>query len=130
VSASSEQPSAERAIVLTGDLHARPAGAVAVAAARFESSVSVSAGGTTANARSVLSVLSLGATSGQHVVVAAAGPDAAEAVDALIAILGEATKMGGLFLRTTEVRPPLPLHPREGAAPSGGRPGIRGGPKP
>lgn len=99
--ASSEQPSveqhsAERAIVLTGDLHARPAGALAVAAGRFESAVSVSAGGGTADAKSVLGVMGLGATSGQHVVVAAAGPDAAEAVDALIAILGEATKVGGL----------------------------------
>lgn len=35
------------------------------------------------------------ATSGQHLTVSAAGPDAREAVDALIAILSEATKVGG-----------------------------------
>ena len=41
--------------------------------------------------------MGLGATSGQHVTVSAAGPDAQEAVAALIAILGEATKVGGLL---------------------------------
>ena len=35
------------------------------------------------------------ATSGQHVTVSAAGPDAREAVAALIAILSQATKVGG-----------------------------------
>jgi len=40
-------------------------------------------------------VMGLGATSGQHITVSAAGPDAREAVAALIAILGEATKVGG-----------------------------------
>ena len=88
--------SCERAIVLAGDLHARPAGALAVAAGRFASAVSVTAGGHTADAKSVLGVMGLGATSGQHVTVAAAGPDAREAVAALISILSEATKVGGL----------------------------------
>jgi len=40
-------------------------------------------------------VMGLGATSGQHVTVSAAGPDAPEAVATLIAILSEATKVGG-----------------------------------
>jgi phosphocarrier protein HPr len=85
----------EQEITLPGDLHARPAGALAVAAGRFSSAVSVTAGGQTANAKSVLGVMGLGATSGQPVRVAAAGPDAAEAVAALITILAEATKVGG-----------------------------------
>ena len=42
-------------------------------------------------------MMGLGATSGQHVTVSAAGPDAEEAVAALIAILTEATKVGGLL---------------------------------
>ena len=88
--------SCEQGITLAGDLHARPAGALAVAAGRFASAVSVTAGGQTADAKSVLGVMGLGATSGQHVTVSAAGPDAQEAVAALIAILGEATKVGGL----------------------------------
>lgn len=93
--ASSEQPRAQQAITLAGDLHARPAGALAVAAARFTSSVCVTARGKTANARSVLGVMGLGATSGQHITVAAVGEDSAEAVAALIAILSEVSKAGG-----------------------------------
>ncbi len=89
--------SCEQGITLAGDLHARPAGALAVAAGRFASAVSVTAGGQTADAKSVLGVMGLGATSGQHVTVSAAGPDAREAVAALITILGESTKVGGLF---------------------------------
>ena len=85
----------EQEITLSGDLHARPAGALAVAAGRFAAVIRVTAGGHTADAKSVLSVMGLGATSGQHVTVTAAGPGAAEAVAALIAILAEATKVGG-----------------------------------
>jgi len=62
-------PASSESITLSGDLHARPAGALAVAAGRFASAVSV--------------------TAGVH------GPDADEAVTALIAILGEATRVGG-----------------------------------
>jgi phosphotransferase system HPr (HPr) family protein len=89
----------EQAITLTGDLHARPAGALAVAAARFTSAVSVTAGARTVDAKSVLSVMGLGATSGQKVTVTAAGPDAREAVATLIAILAEATRVSGLRRR-------------------------------
>ena len=85
----------EQHTVLAGDLHARPAGTLAVAAGRFAAAVSVTAGSNTADAKSVLGVMGLGATSGQHVTVFAAGPDAREAVTALIAILSEATKVGG-----------------------------------
>ena len=85
----------EQGITLEGDLHARPAGALAVAAGRFAAVISVSAGDHTADAKSVLGVMGLGATSGQHLTVTASGPDAREAVAALIAILGEATRVGG-----------------------------------
>ena len=88
--------SCKQGITLAGDLHARPAGALAVAAGRFASAVSVTAGSQTADAKSVLGVMGLGAITGQHVTVSAAGPDAQEAVAALITILGEATKVGGL----------------------------------
>jgi len=89
--------SCEQVITLAGDLHARPAGALAVAAGRFAAVVSVTAGGHTADAKSVLGVMGLGATSGQHVTVSAAGPDAQEAVAALTTILSQATKVGGLL---------------------------------
>ncbi|HEX9065801.1 MAG TPA: HPr family phosphocarrier protein [Streptosporangiaceae bacterium] len=87
--------SSEAAITLTGDLHARPAGSLAVAAARFASAVQITVGSASADARSVLSVMGLGATSGQRVIVRATGPDAEEAVTALIGILAEATPVGG-----------------------------------
>jgi phosphocarrier protein HPr len=99
----------EETITLAGDLHARPAGALSVAAAKFASAVRLSvapaAGANEADARaadvkeadakSVLAVMQLGASSGQRVTVRATGPDAADAVAALIGILAEATKAGG-----------------------------------
>jgi phosphotransferase system HPr (HPr) family protein len=85
----------EQAITLDGDLHARPAGALAVAAAKFAADVSLTVGERTANAKSVLAVMGLGATSGQKVTATAAGPDAEQAVAAVIAILADATKVGG-----------------------------------
>ena len=84
----------EEAITLAGDLHARPAGALAVAAAQFSSAVSLTVGASSADAKSVLGVMGLGATCGQHVTVTAEGPDAHEAVAAIIAILAEATRVG------------------------------------
>ena len=88
-------PESSDSITLSGDLHARPAGAVAVAAGRFAAAVSVTAGTRTVDAKSVLGIMGLGATSGQQVTVSAEGPDAAEAVAALITILGDATRVGG-----------------------------------
>jgi phosphocarrier protein HPr len=88
-------PASSESIMLDGDLHARPAGALAVAAGKFAATVTVSVGAKTVDAKSVLGVMGLGATSGQQVTVSADGPDAAEAVAALIAIIGEATRVGG-----------------------------------
>ncbi len=84
----------EAAVTLAGDLHARPAGSLAIAAAKFESSILLSAGPNTADAKSVLSVMGIGATSGQVVTVRATGPDANEAVVAITEILAEATRVG------------------------------------
>lgn len=84
----------EQAITLTGDLHARPAGALAVAAAKFSSTVSLTVGTSQADAKSVLGVMGLGATSGQHLTVAAEGPDAEEAVATILTILTQATRVG------------------------------------
>ena len=87
--------SCEAAITLTEDLHARPAGSLAVMAAKFQSSVKLTVGTNTVDAKSVLAVMGLGATRGQQIMVRAAGSDAAEAVAALIGILAEATPVGG-----------------------------------
>jgi phosphotransferase system HPr (HPr) family protein len=81
-------------LTLAGDLHARPAGQIAVAAAKFSSAVSLAVGSRTADAKSVLAVMGLGATSGQVVAVSADGPDAQEAVAVIAEILATATRAG------------------------------------
>jgi phosphotransferase system HPr (HPr) family protein len=86
--------SSEATITLAGDLHARPAGALSVAAAKFEAAVEVIVGASQANAKSVLAVMQLGASSGQQVTIRATGPDAGAAVAAIIGILAGATKAG------------------------------------
>jgi phosphocarrier protein HPr len=86
--------SSEGVVTLTGDLHARPAGSLTLAAAGFSSAVQLTASGRTADAKSVLSVMGLGATSGQQVTVRATGPDAEDAVAAIIGILAQASPVG------------------------------------
>jgi phosphocarrier protein HPr len=86
--------SSEATITLAGDLHARPAGALSVAAAKFAAAVEVIVGTSQANAKSVLAVMQLGASSGQQVTIRATGPDAGDAVAAIIGILAGATKAG------------------------------------
>ena len=86
--------SSEATITLAGDLHARPAGALSVAASKFDSAVEVIVGANQANAKSVLAVMQLGASSGQQVTIRATGPDAREAVATIIGILAGATKAG------------------------------------
>ncbi len=87
--------SCEAAVTLAGDLHARPAGSLAMAAAKFASAVELAVGASKADARSVLAVMGLGATSGQLVIVRAAGPDARAAVTTMIDILADTTRVGG-----------------------------------
>jgi phosphotransferase system HPr (HPr) family protein len=95
----------EETVTLFGDLHARPAGALSVAAAKFAAAVRLAvqpaaegAGGAEgvreADAKSVLAVMQLGASSGQRVTVRAVGPDARDAVAAVIGVLADATKVG------------------------------------
>jgi phosphocarrier protein HPr len=82
--------SSETAVVLEAHLHARPAGQVVQAAARFQAEVEIEYEGRVANARGVLAVMALGATAGRTVTLRATGPDAAEAVDAVAAVLAGA----------------------------------------
>ncbi len=88
------QESCEAVITLTGDLHARPAASLAIAAAKFDSSITLIVGDSRADAKSVLAVMGIGATSGQQVRVKAQGRDAAQAVEALSELLAQATQVG------------------------------------
>ncbi len=86
--------SSDAVLTLTGDLHARPAASLAIAAAKFSSSIALLVGENRADAKSVLAVMGIGATSGQQVRIEATGPDATEAVAALTEILAQATQVG------------------------------------
>jgi phosphotransferase system HPr (HPr) family protein len=79
--------SSEVAVVLPVHLHARPAGALVRIAAGFASTVELTHGDRTVNARGILAVLGLGATAGTTVVVRASGEDAEAAVAAVVAAL-------------------------------------------
>ena len=65
------------------DLHARPAADFVRTAMRFDAAVAVAAPAGQADAKSLLSVLALGAKGGSRLVLRAEGADAAEAVAAL-----------------------------------------------
>ncbi|MFF3455622.1 HPr family phosphocarrier protein [Streptomyces sp. NPDC002730] len=80
----------EIAVVLPANLHARPAGQLARAAAKYTSAIQLEHGGRTVNPTGVLAVMGLGATAGSSVTVRAEGPDADEAVTALAEILATA----------------------------------------
>jgi len=64
-------------------LHARPASMFVQMAAKFSSDIEVTHGETTANAKSILAVLTLGAHKGAEIIIKAEGDDAAEALLAL-----------------------------------------------
>ena len=66
-------------------LHARPAATFVKTALRYRSRVTVGVAGRTADAKSILAVLALGATGGTVLRLNADGDDAAEALDALAA---------------------------------------------
>jgi phosphotransferase system HPr (HPr) family protein len=65
------------------DLHARPAADFVRAAMRFESDIRVAVGEREVDAKSMLSVLALGARRGTPLRLCAHGPDAGEAVQEL-----------------------------------------------
>ena len=82
-----ESPGPATGTVVLADpegLHARPAAELVKLAGRFRSSVRVN--GT--DARSLLGILALGLRTGDSARIEAAGPDAAEAVEAVTGLLG------------------------------------------
>ena len=81
------QASSEATVVLPSAvaLHARPAANFVKTAMRFRSRVTVGMNGRTADAKSILAVLALGATGGTTLRLNADGEDAPAALDALAA---------------------------------------------
>jgi phosphoenolpyruvate---glycerone phosphotransferase subunit DhaM len=76
-------------VTLTADLHARPAAQVVRIVAEHEADVSLTVGGRDADARSVLALMGLGATTGQEVTVRAEGPQATQALAAVTELLAD-----------------------------------------
>jgi phosphocarrier protein HPr len=81
------QTSSEATVALPSAvaLHARPAANFVKTAMRFRSRVTVGVNGKTADAKSILAVLALGATGGTTLRLSAEGEDAPAALDALAA---------------------------------------------
>ena len=88
---SSETQVVEARVTLPGDvdLHARPAANFVRAAMRFSAKVSVAAGDREVDAKSLLSVLALGARRGTIIRLRAEGEDAAAAIAALATTVAE-----------------------------------------
>ncbi len=86
--------SSEVQVAMPGDvaLHARPAGQFVKTAMRFRSQIQVAAGDKEADAKSILSVLALGAKGGALLTLTATGDDAANALNALAACVSDLTE--------------------------------------
>jgi phosphocarrier protein HPr len=69
-------------------LHLRPAAKLVILANTFQSDIRVVCKGNTANAKSILDLVTLGAECGTMLDIVAHGPDAEEAVNALTDLIG------------------------------------------
>jgi phosphotransferase system HPr (HPr) family protein len=92
VPTSSEIVSAEVALPAGVDLHARPAATFVRTAMGFAARVTVATPEREADAKSLLSVLALGAKRGTALVLQATGDDADTAVEALVATVAGLTE--------------------------------------
>ncbi len=79
----------ETSVVITNrvGLHARPARLLVQAAAQFRSQIQLQHGDKTANAKSIIAVLKLGAILGDTLVIRAEGEDAEEAMHTLVELV-------------------------------------------
>jgi phosphocarrier protein len=68
-------------------LHARASAKFVETAARFQSEVTVTKGDTSVSGRSIMGLMMLAASLGSAIELAAEGPDAEEAVEALAALI-------------------------------------------
>lgn len=78
-----------RLVVITNEqgLHARPAQLMARLALQFESIIDLVRDSQRVDAKSILHMLTLGADQGTELIIEAKGPDAEEALDALVRLV-------------------------------------------
>ena len=70
-------------------LHARAAAKLTQLAAKYQCEVSLARNGRKVNAKSIMGVMMLAAGKGTKVTLETGGPDEAEAMDALVALIGD-----------------------------------------
>jgi phosphocarrier protein HPr len=68
-------------------LHARASAKMVEAAARFQSEILVAKGGQSVDARSIMGLMMLAASAGSEVEISVEGPDSAEALTAILALV-------------------------------------------
>ena len=68
-------------------LHARASAKLVEAAARFSSHITVTKDGQTVDARSIMGLMMLAASLGSEILIVAEGPDAEEAMTAILALI-------------------------------------------
>jgi len=68
-------------------LHARASARIVEAAARFQSDIHVIKDGVSANGRSIMGLMMLAASLGKEVEITVQGPDATEAMKAILALV-------------------------------------------
>lgn len=69
-------------------LHARASAKFVTTVAKFQSDVTVTREGTTVSGRSIMGLMMLGASLGSTIDICAKGPDAQEAMQALLTLVG------------------------------------------
>ena len=79
----------EREVEISNEvgLHVRPASMLVEIASKFESEIWIEKDGQEANGKSIMSLLLLSAEKGSKIKIKAEGPDAEEAVKALVSII-------------------------------------------
>jgi phosphocarrier protein len=70
-------------------LHARAAAKLTQLAAKYQCDISLARNGRKINAKSIMGVMMLAAGKGSRVVLETDGPDESEAIDAIVALIGD-----------------------------------------
>ena len=76
-------------IVNSAGLHARPAAQLVKLASRFACEIEVGKDGLHVNAKSIMGVMMLAAGKGSKVEIETEGPDEEEAMEAIVALIGD-----------------------------------------
>ena len=79
----------EATIVNQEGLHARPAAKIVRLASTFDSEIELFKDGLAVNGKSIMGVMMLAAGKGSSITIEATGPDADEALSALLALIAE-----------------------------------------